>query len=420
MNILLISNSPSFHQLSNILEKNNNVNCVLHYGANTKNKAKEKYFPTFINLPYTGSVEDQVSTIITDIKHQRIDLVLTSGVPLSLSNNLRKFVNENNIPHLFPTPNLVSLEGNRMMTKRMLETLQIPYSKAQQITGWELFRDFFKIPTPFVVKIEKTYKHGRQTAIVTADNQDEMFHKFFGIYTIKQDSLYNINFDTLIVLENFLDIKYEISYHAIMNKNSWSYLGSARDYKKKFDGDTGELVDSLGSYFVKSVDRRIHEYVDKIYGYLSSIEKPYHGFLFLGIGIASDGIPYVLEINTRPGDPEIVTIAASTDNFLEVISAASHNLKIPDSKVNGLETVAISVNNTDPNWNNVATDIPKFNNIPNDIIFGIAGVKDFKTKHSLFTASDQNLKKAAEKIYKYLDAQYLGQFYYRKDIGLLK
>lgn len=420
MNILLISNSPSFHQLSSIIEKTKEVDAVFHYGANVRNKTEGKYFPFFISLPYASSVESQVSTILSDIQYQKIDLILTSGVPLVLSKKLREFVDSKNIPHLFPTSNLVALEGDRMLTKKMLETLNIPHSKARRMRGWELFRDFFKIPLPFVVKLEKTYKHGRQTAIITTDNQEEYFHKFFSTFTLQQTNPYNIDSESIVMIEDYLELTHEISYHALMNSSSWSYIGSARDYKKKFDGDTGELVDSLGSYFIKSVDQRIHEYADKIYKYLKSIGKPYKGFLFLGIGIATDGVPYVLEINARPGDPEIATIAASTDNFLEVLLEASTDSKIPKSQIRNTDTVSVSVNNTDSNWQAIASDLPRFTNMPDDIIFGIAGVKDFRTKHSLFTASGVDLKSAANKIYSYLETQYLGQFYYRKDIGLLE
>lgn len=420
MNILLISNSPSFHQLSLILEKNASVDNIFHYGANVKNKITNKYIPTFVELPYIGSVENQVSTMLSDLQYQKIDLVLTSGVPLVLSNKLQEYVTSKKIPHLFPTSNLVALEGDRMLTKKMLATLNIPHSKARRVRGWELFRDFFKIPLPFVIKLEKTYKHGRQTTIVTEDNQNEIFYKLFGPYTHQGSSLYNIDFESVVIIEDYLDLKEEISYHAILNRYSWSYIGSARDYKKKFDGDAGELVDSLGCYFVKSIDQRIHDYADKIHKYLLSLGKPYKGFLFLGIGIGTDGIPYVLEINTRPGDPEIASIAEATENFLEVITAASTDSIIPTSLIKNTETVSISINNTDQEWNNIASDLPKFSKIPDDIIFGIAGVKDFRTKHSLFTSSGKDLADASNKVYQYLNSQYLGQFYYRKDIGILK
>jgi phosphoribosylamine-glycine ligase len=41
-------------------------------------------------------------------------------------------------------------------------------------------------------------------------------------------------------------------------------------------------------------------------------------------------------------------------------------------------------------------------------------------KHSIFVATATDRKKAAEKIYAYLDKQHIGQYTYRRDIGILK
>jgi phosphoribosylamine--glycine ligase len=419
MNILMVSNSASFHQLAQLLVKDESVNQVYHYGANPKNQIDKKYYPTFIDLPYSGSVEDQVATIINDVAYQKIDLVLTSGLPLVGSTALQSFVNSRQIPYLFPTPNLTGLELNRMLTKQMLTSLNIPCSKGKLTTGWELFRDFFKIPRPFVIKIEK-YMHGRQTVVITDDNHESVFHQLFGKFTHTSLTPSSIELDTRLVIEEFVEISYELSYHALLNKTSYSYIGSARDYKRQFDNDTGELADSLGSYYVSEVDSRIHDYLAKIHQYLTSINKPYTGFLFLGIGVATDGVPYVLEINTRPGDPEIATIAASTENFFELVANTAAGKNIPELITNGLSTVSVAVNNTNPDWNNTATKLPVFDTIPDDILFGLAGATTFTTKHSLFTASADTVKVAAKKVYRFLDTQNIGQFYYRKDIGLLK
>jgi phosphoribosylamine--glycine ligase len=306
-----------------------------------------------------------------------------------------------------------------MLTKQMLTSLNIPCSKGKLTTGWELFRDFFKIPRPFVIKIEQ-YMHGRQTVVITDNNHEAVFHQLFGKFTHAGLTPSSIELDTRLVIEEFVEISYELSYHALLNKTSYSYIGSARDYKRQFNNDTGELADSLGSYYVSEVDSRIHDYLAKIHQYLTSINRPYTGFLFLGIGVATDGVPYVLEINTRPGDPEIATIATSTENFFELVVNTASGKKIPELITNGLSTVSVAVNNTDPNWNNTATELPAFNTVPNDILFGLAGTTAFTTKHSLFTAFSDTTKSAARKVYSFLETQNVGQFYYRKDIGLLK
>jgi phosphoribosylamine-glycine ligase len=419
MNILLISNSASFHYLSKIFSKDNIVSGVYHYGANSSLKLDTKYFPVHISLPYDKSIDFEVKTIVNDLKYQKIDLILGSGIPVPASQFLHSFIRENNIYNLLPNPYLLKLENDRLFTKNILSKLDIPHSRGIRISTWSLFRDFFKHPRPFVVKSNKTFKHGRQTLVVTDHNIDELFSLLFSKFINGTENLFSVKEDTELILEEYIEIKKEISYHILMNKETWKYIGSARDYKKENNGDRGFLVDSMGSYFVREVDTRIHDYAEKIFNYLKSKNFPYNGFLFLGIGIGTDNIPYVLEINTRPGDPEIATIAGSVSNFTEIVFSMSKNLKAPDIITKG-ETVAVSINNTDQDWTNIAVDPPNFKNIPNDIDYCLCGVKDFKSKHSLFVCTGNTKENAANKIFRYLETQDLGQFYYRSDIGLLE
>jgi phosphoribosylamine-glycine ligase len=302
----------------------------------------------------------------------------------------------------------------------MLEKLDIPFSQGVSISGWSLFRDFFKIKLPYVIKLESKFMHGRQTLIVTEENLEDVFYKLFGKYSNKEITQYAIEFSDTAIIENYIDIDYEISYHAIMNKTSWKYLGSARDYKHQYENDLGELSDSMGAYYVKDVISQIHDYAEKIYKHLCSINRPYQGIMFLGIAVSKDGIPYVLEINTRPGDPEIVPIALGVKNFLDVITETARNNEIPDIIHSNVESVSVSVNNTDLNWNNTATDLPNIGNLPKDILFGLDGSFTTRSKHSLLSTTGPTRENAANKIFNFLKTQDLGQFYFRKDIGILK
>jgi phosphoribosylamine-glycine ligase len=419
MNVLLVSNSASFHYLSKVLSANNNVSGVYHYGANPSLTADKKYFPTYLKLYYDKSVDESMQSMINEIKSQKIDLMFSSGIPTILSLNLREYLNSYKVPNLLPDPGMVNLESNRIITKEMLEKLNIPCSKGTHLSTWEFFRNYFNYPRPFVIKQNGKFKHGRQTLIVNDENFEELFYILFSKFINSKESLLSLEENSTIILEEFLDLKTEISYHALLNDNSWAYLGSARDYKKEFDGDLGLLVDSMGSHYIKNIDSRIHDYADRIFNYLKSINKPYKGFLFLGIGIDKNDDPYVLEINTRPGDPEISSIAGSVENFLEMLISTATNQKIPNAKENKLATVSVSVNNTDKNWNNIATSVPVITNVPSNLSFCLDGEKDHKSKHSLIVCSDVNNKTASLKIMNFLSSQHLGQFYFRKDIGIL-
>jgi phosphoribosylamine-glycine ligase len=419
MNVLLISNSASFHHLSKILSKASSIDGIYHYGANPKIKSEEKYFPSFLDIAYTRSVNDQMQVLVNDISHQKIDLILASGMPPATSTILRSYLDSKQIPNLIPKPFMIALENDRLVAKKMLSKLGIPHSKGRLVPTWFLFRDFFKYPRPFVLKVNKTFKHGRQTMIITDDNIDDLFPKLFSKFLNNEDTIFSFDTNSEIIVEDFIKIKREISYHVIMNENSWKYIGSARDYKKEKNNDQGLLVDSMGSYFIYEVPEQLHEYSEKIFNYLKKANKPYNGFLFLGIGIGEDDVPYVLEINTRPGDPEIAVIANSIKNFTDILINTSIKSSIPDAKVAG-ESVAVSINNKDENWNKVATDLPNFKNVPTEISHCLTGAIQVKSKHSLFVSTGTTKEHAANKIFDYLKTQELGQFYYRSDIALLE
>jgi len=217
----------------------------------------------------------------------------------------------------------------------------------------------------------------------------------------------------------------------LFNRSGWKYLGSARDYKKLKDGDSGYNTVGLGCYNVDP-DPIVHEYADKIFNflkdYLGKSNDFYRGFIFLGIAVDKNNVPYILEINTRSGDPELCSILGSVENNLsELFYAASADLPIPDVIHNNKSTVSVRVFNRVYDWLRPASFLPKFENIPDNIIQSIEtcagatmGIERYYIKHSLFTTTANSRQEAAKRIYDYLDTQYVGQFTYRRDIGYLE
>lgn len=406
MNIVILSNTASYHQLAKHLEKEKTVDNIYHYGSNKNNTETSKYHP------YSKEFE------IDDLEGKQIDFVLASGVDIPQS-DLHLELNRRNIPFLFPTKKLVVLETHKHITKQLLQKLNIPTANGYQTTGGELFNTFKTIPRPFVLKVLK-YMHGRQTAIVTDENVHSVYSELFSELSASAPSIGNITKDTVVVIEEYLNIEREYSYHALVNYQGWEYLGSARDYKNRFDGDLGVLGDSAGSYTVNNIDTQVHDYTNKIVDYLTKKGYPYKGFLFLGIAVVN-GIPHVLEINTRSGDTELQTIISTIDNNLsEILFAASKDFSIPKIIHNNKKAVSIAVLNRSDNWTKAASYTPTFDQVPEDILYGVEGTDQFFSRHSCFTTTADSCEEASQRLYNYLDSKAVGQFYYRRDIGILK
>ena len=78
-------------------------------------------------------------------------------------------------------------------------------------------------------------------------------------------------------------------------------------------------VNLIGLYFTEDIKKTVCSYMDKLIPYFSGLALYFRGILYLGIMIDKNGVPHIIEINTRPGCPEFLTIldTIDTSNLLE-------------------------------------------------------------------------------------------------------
>jgi phosphoribosylamine--glycine ligase len=87
-------------------------------------------------------------------------------------------------------------------------------------------------------------------------------------------------------------------------------LGSAHDYKRVGDGNTGANTGGMGSVsptpYLKSDDHEtiVKTIVSPLLGAMRSKGAPFAGFLYVGLMLPKDMPPHVIEFNARLGDPE--------------------------------------------------------------------------------------------------------------------
>jgi phosphoribosylamine--glycine ligase len=422
MNILILSPSACYHHLAQLFLKEGNT--VYHIGAPKSAVKTDRYFPIFrrsmdaLNLDQAATSDEDTERLINYIKDKNINLVMAGGLTSASTKSLHQGLKELNIPYFFVSPEHTKLEKSKFTAKGLLEELGIPTGKGELINGKQLFETFKTVPRPFVVKINNLFLYGRQTIIVTDDNFEEVYDDLFSVQLGNDIKITNIQPHTSIVIEQLVNIKREYSYHMLVNEHGWKYLGSARDYKKYLDGDRGFNSSSMGAYDNwKDVDSRVHDYAEKIVNKV----KGYTGFMFLGIAHNENDVPVILEINTRSGDPELPAILGSvTNNLSDLFLTAAQGNPIPDIFHNNKNTVAVRLVNRVYDWTKPASFLPVIGPQPSNIIHSIEGDDPFYIKHSIFTTSADTLEEAADTIYKYLDKQSVGQYRYRRDIGLLK
>ncbi len=120
-----------------------------------------------------------------------------------------------------------------------------------------------------------------------------------------------------VVIEEFLEGE-ELSVIAVVDGERLAILPPARDYKRLRDGNLGPNTGGMGSYApVGDLDPDLLAHVREMVlepavAGLRSEGRPYHGALYAGLMLTSDG-PMVLEFNCRFGDPETQAILPLLD-----------------------------------------------------------------------------------------------------------
>jgi len=150
------------------------------------------------------------------------------------------------------------------------------------------------------------------------NSREELFEHF----------LSNFEQGKVIVEEKLLGE--ESSFQALCDGKHLVLLPETRDYKRAFDGDRGPNTGGMGSYkdagnvlpFMTASDwEKEIEVVNKVFNHMRGLgENPeIRGIPFYTAFMHTRTGPKVLEINSRPGDPEIMNIMPILrDDFTEV------------------------------------------------------------------------------------------------------
>jgi phosphoribosylamine--glycine ligase len=131
----------------------------------------------------------------------------------------------------------------------------------------------------------------------------------------------------------------EVSLFFLSDGQHASYLGSAQDHKRIFDGDLGPNTGGMGAFapsplatldLVRDTYERI---VQPVIDGHAEIGEPYRGFLYVSLMLTADG-PKVIEFNVRFGDPEAQVVLPLIDRgFVGVLQEAARGAFVRASHV---------------------------------------------------------------------------------------
>ena len=358
------------------------------------------------------------------IKKQNIDLVII-GPEQPLVEGLVDFLEEKKINVFGPSKFASQLEGSKAFMKNLCKKNNIPTANFGIFSNFNDASDFIKKNgAPIVVKADGLAAGKGVSVCVSIE---ESLKKTKEILDGKFKS------SNKVILEEFLEGE-ELSYFLVVDKNSYSFFGSAQDHKRVGEGDTGENTGGMGAYspapiltseLEKKIKKKIIEPTLKA---MKKLGYPYKGFLYAGLMIKR-GEPYLIEYNIRMGDPEcqVLMMRLITD-LVEVIDSVIKNklntLKIQWNKKNCI-TIVLCAKGYPANYIKNSEIKNLFNissNVDNQIFHAGTYMKNNKI-YSMggrvlnVTSSSESLIEARNNSLRNINKINWSDGFFRKDIG---
>ena len=227
------------------------------------------------------------------------------------------FLNKHNIKVIGPNKYAAQLEGSKSFMKLICQKNNIPTAKFKICSNKKDIKEFLdKNKLPLVVKADGLAA-GKGVTICKTKKQ---------VLETSND-IFNGRFKTSkkLILEEFLQGD-EASYFLLVDKNNFTFFGSAQDHKRVGEKDVGPNTGGMGAYspaliINKKLEKKIINKI--IYPTLVALKnkkKNYTGFLYVGLMIKNNE-PYLIEYNVRMGDPECQVILPRLDtDILEIFN----------------------------------------------------------------------------------------------------
>lgn len=269
---------------------------------------------------------EDISGLTNFAVENEIDLVVVGPEgPLVLG--LADALQNHNIPVFGPSADAAQLEGSKGFTKDLCAEFDIPTAAYGRFSNVAEAENFIRQHgAPIVIKADGLAA-GKGVIIATSEHEaieaakDMLSGECFG------------DAGAEIVIEEFLDGE-ELSYFALADGKTILPLSSAQDHKRAYDGDKGPNTGGMGAYspahlMNDDLEQKILNRIIK--PTVEGMQKrgmPFTGVLYAGLMIVG-GEPFLIEYNTRFGDPECQALMMRLNGDLVKIldAAAKGNLE---------------------------------------------------------------------------------------------
>lgn len=285
------------------------------------------------------SVTDNAA-ILRFAKEKKIDLVVV-GPEIPLINGLVDELEAAGIHTFGPRANAAEIEGSKAFAKNLMKKYGIPTARYEVFTEAEPARAYIrKEGAPIVVKADGL---AAGKGVIVAETIQEALD---AIDAIMENNSFG-DAGTRIVIEEFMEGE-EASLLAFTDGKVIRPMISAQDHKRAYDGDKGPNTGGMGTYApapvmtAKMTERAVEEILKPTIAAMAKEGRPYHGCLYLGLMVTSEG-PKVVEFNARFGDPETQVVLPLLDGDLVQIMCACTDGTLSDVPIHWKDGAAVCV-----------------------------------------------------------------------------
>ncbi len=366
--------------------------------------------------------------IIKECEKLKPDIIII-GPENYLSENLAGELRHLGFNVFGPDEKGAKLESSKEFMKDFCIKHSIPTAKSVTFENFDNAKSYInKNQGPIVVKYDGL---ASGKGVFVCQNSAEAILACQKIFI---DKIFSKN-ENKVVIEELLEGK-ELSYFTITDGNSNLNFGSAQDYKRIGNDDTGPNTGGMGTVSPAPIlDRVLEEkinknIVDRTIDGLKKDHIDFQGVLFFGIMVNKQNEPYLLEYNTRFGDPEIQSISMRLkSDFLQLIHAtatknlAYANLEFYSNKKSICLILATKGYPDQFPKKTVIRNLNNFENSDNFFIFHAATVKENNQilsnggrVLSIVSLQDE-YKECKERVYEVAEKIDWDYKYYRLDIG---
>ena len=216
-----------------------------------------------------------------------------------------------------PTAAAAQLEGSKAFTKGVCEAAGIPTARFESFTDAKSAHAFIRRRgAPIVVKADGL-AGGKGVVVASTVAEAEA-----AVDALLQDG-------TTVLIEECMTGP-EVSLFALCDGTDALYLGSARDYKRVGDGDTGPNTGGMGAFSpVPGFDPApaMDQIIRPALAEMAARGTPFRGILFAGLMLTEEGAK-LIEFNVRFGDPECQALLPRlrTDMLAALLAACDGEL----------------------------------------------------------------------------------------------